>query len=87
MLGAFHVFRVWRAVRFLFMAPFILLMLVVINWMTTPGQWWVQWAALGIGIAWFASLFRVIRAAVILGGIAALVAYLSQRKSIPPGQA
>jgi hypothetical protein len=85
MLGALHVFRIWRAVRFLFMAPFILLMLVVINWMTSPGHWWVQWAALGLGIAWFVSLFRVIRAAVILGGIAALAAYLAQRKSIPPG--
>ncbi len=84
MLGALHLFRVWRAVRFLFLGPLILVLLVIINWMTTPGDWWVQWAALGIGIAWFVCLFRVIRAAVILGGLAALMAYLAQRKASAP---
>jgi len=28
--------------------PFILAMLFVINLVTSPGHWWVQWAALGI---------------------------------------
>jgi hypothetical protein len=84
MFGPLYMFRIWRAVKFLFIGPFILLMLIAINWMTTPGQWWVQWAALGIGIAWFACLFRVVRAAVILGGLAALVAYLTQRKVNTP---
>ena len=83
MLGPFHVFRVWRAVRFLFLGPVILVVLVVINWMTTPGKWWVQWAALGIGIVWILSLLRVLRAIVILGGIAALAAYLAQRNAHP----
>jgi len=68
-----------RAVRFLFTGPLILLMLVVINWMTSPGHWWVKWAALGIGIAWVISLLRVIRAVIILGGLAALIAYLRKR--------
>ena len=54
-------------------------MLVVINLMTSPGDWWVQWAALGIGIAWFVSLFRVIRAVIIAGGLAALGAYILNR--------
>lgn len=69
-----------RAVKFLFTAPLILLFLVIINVMTSPGHWWVQWAALGLGIAWFFSLLKVIRAAVIAGGLAALVAYLSKRQ-------
>lgn len=69
-----------RAVKFLFTAPFILLMLVVINWMTSPGHWWVQWAALGLGIAWFASLLRVIRAVIVAGGLAALGTYLFNRQ-------
>jgi hypothetical protein len=69
-----------RAVKFLFMAPLILAMLFVINWMTSPGHWWVQWAALGIGIAWFLSLLRVIRAAIIMGGLAALAAYVLYRR-------
>lgn len=69
-----------RAVKFLFTAPLILLFLVVINLMTSPGHWWVQWAALGLGIAWFFSLLKVIRALVLAGGLAALVAYLSKRQ-------
>jgi hypothetical protein len=69
-----------RAVKFLFAGPLILVMLFVVNWMTSPGHWWVQWAALGIGIAWFFSLLRVIRAAVILGGLAALAAYILHRR-------
>jgi hypothetical protein len=68
-----------KSFRFLFMGPLILLFLVVINLMTSPGHWWVQWAALGIGIAWVTSLFRVIRAVVVAGGLAALGAWLLNR--------
>jgi len=67
------------AIKCLFMGPLILLFLVVVNLMTSPGQWWVQWAALGIGIAWVISLFRVIKAAIVLGGLAALLAYVANR--------
>jgi hypothetical protein len=69
-----------RAVKFLFTAPLILLMLFVINVMTSPGHWWVQWAALGLGIAWVVSLLRVLRAAIVLGGLAALTAWLLNRR-------
>jgi len=69
-----------RAVKFLFTAPLILLLLVVINVMTSPGHWWVQWAALGLGIAWVVSLLRVIRAVVVAGGLAALGTYLLNRQ-------
>ena len=48
--------------------------------MTSPGHWWVQWPALGIGIAWVFSLLRVIRAVVVLGGLAGLAAYLSRQR-------
>ncbi len=65
---------------FLIKAPFILVLLFVIDLMT-PGGWWVQWAALGIGIAWFCSLFRVLRAVAVLGGLAGLAAYLNGRRS------
>jgi hypothetical protein len=70
-----------RAVKFLFTGPLILLFLVVINWMTSPGEWWVQWAALGLGIAWFFSLLRVIRAVVVAGGLAALGTYLFRKQA------
>jgi len=76
--------KTFRAVKFLFVGPMILLMLVIINYMTSPGDWWVQWAALGIGIAWFISLFRVLAALVVAGGVAGLVAYLRNRQVAAP---
>ncbi len=69
-----------RAVKFLFIAPLIVAMLFVINLMTWSGEWWVQWAAFGIGIAWVISLFKVIRAVVVAGGLAALGAYLLNKQ-------
>ena len=71
----------FRAVKFLFMAPLIVAFLFVINLMTWNGQWWVQWAALGIGIAWVISLFKVIRAVILAGGLAALGAYLLRKNT------
>ena len=68
-----------HSVTFLVKAPFILLFLVLINAMTSPGHWWVQWAALGLGIAWVINLMRVARAAVLLGGLAGLFALFSRR--------
>jgi len=73
------VFGPLRRVKFLITAPFIVLMLFVINVMTSPGQWWVQWAALGIGIAWVINLFKLIRDIVLVGGLAAFGAYLFNR--------
>ncbi len=70
-----------RAIRFLFVGPVVLAFLFVVNLMTSPGHWWVQWAALGIGIAWVLSLIRVLQALVVAGGLAALVAYISSRKT------
>ena len=58
----------------------ILAFLFVINLLTSPAEWWVQWAALGIGIAWVISLVRVVRALVLAGGLAALGLYLSRRR-------
>jgi hypothetical protein len=74
------VLHTMRAAKFLVKAPFILAMLFVINLMTSPGHWWVQWAALGLGIAWVISLMRVARAVVLAGGLAALAAILMRRR-------
>jgi hypothetical protein len=67
------------SLSFLFMAPLILAFLFVVNVMT-GGPWWVQWPALGMGIAWFFSLMRVMRGLVLIGGLAGLAAYLSGRR-------
>lgn len=72
-----------RAVKFLFIAPLILAFLLVVNLMTWSGEWWVQWAALGLGIAWVVSLIRVIRAVILAGGLAALGAFLLARRKGP----
>lgn len=69
------------ALKFLVTGPLILMMLFVINWMTSPGHWWVQWAALGIGIAWVFSLLRVLKALVVAGGLAAFAAWLHNRSA------
>jgi hypothetical protein len=78
-----NIFRTLRAVRFLVTGPAILAVLIVINGMTTPGHWWVKWAALGIGIAWISSLVRVLRAMVLVGGLLALIAYLNKKNDEP----
>ena len=68
-----------ESVKFLFIGPMIVALLFVINLMTSAGTWWVQWPALGIGIAWVICLFRVVGALVVGGGLAALAAYFSRR--------
>ena len=73
--------KTMHALKFLVTGPVILVFLVVVNLMTSPGHWWVQWAALGIGIAWVFSLLRVIRAIVVAGGLAALGAWLANRSN------
>ena len=67
-----------RAVKFLFIGPLALAICFVVDLLTSPGVWWVQWAALGIGIAWVVSLFQVIKAAIVVGGLAALIAMLKK---------
>jgi hypothetical protein len=72
-------FKTLRALRFLVMGPFLLVMLFTVNWITFSGHWWIKWVAVGIAIAWVISLLRVLRALILLGGLAALVAYLRKK--------
>jgi hypothetical protein len=72
--------HMFGSVSFVFMAPLILAFLVILNLMTSPGDWWVQWAALGLGIAWVINLLKLVRTAVMLGGLAGLAAYMSRRR-------
>jgi hypothetical protein len=78
--------QVFRDIKFLFTAPLILLVCVVVDLMTSPGLQWAKWAALGLGIAWFIALFRVLAAAAVAGGLAALfLAWRRRRgKAVPP---
>lgn len=47
----------------------------LINAMTTPGHWWVQWVALGMGIAVVVAWLRAARVLVAAGVLAALAAW------------
>ena len=68
------------SIRFLFTAPLILAFLFFINLVTSPGHWWVEWAALGIGIAWTINMFRLFRTLLLVGGLAGLAAYVARRR-------
>lgn len=74
--------RTVRALKSLFVGPLILVLLVIINMMTAPSHWWVQWPALGIGIAWVISPLRVLRVLILVGGVATLIAYRRRVKWI-----
>ena len=73
--------NVLRSATFLVKAPLILAVLFLVNLLTSPGHWWVQWPALGLGIASMLSLFRVLRAVVLAGGLAALAAIVMRRRT------
>jgi hypothetical protein len=81
--------RTLHALKFLFVGPLVLVLLFFINLFTSPGHWWVQWAALGIGIAWVVSFFRVLKAALLVGGLAAVWSIYKKGQEAsqpPPGQ-
>ncbi|MEM9290694.1 MAG: hypothetical protein AAGD01_03345 [Acidobacteriota bacterium] len=71
--------KVLEYLQFLFIGPVIVLFLAVLNYMVSPGVWWFQFAALGIGIAWVICFVRVVAAALLAGGVAALAAVIYQR--------
>ena len=72
--------RTLRALRFVVVGPFVLGGLFFVNLLTSPGHWWVQWAALGIGIVWMLSLLRVLTAIVVMGGLAAFAAFVIKQR-------
>ena len=72
--------RTFDSLKFLVIGPLILGFLFLINLMTSPGDWWVQWAALGIGVAWVICLLQVLRAVIVAGGLSALGYYLWRRQ-------
>jgi hypothetical protein len=59
-----------EAVTLPFKAIFVVGLCAVINWMTSPGQWWFQWVALGMGIAVVVAWARAFKTLVLLGLVA-----------------
>ena len=37
-------FGAYQSLKFLFIAPLLIVFLFFVNLMTSPGDWWVQWA-------------------------------------------
>jgi hypothetical protein len=50
-----------RAVTTTFNALFVIALTGTINFMTSPGHWWFQWVALGMGIAVVVAWARALR--------------------------
>lgn len=53
-----------------FRALFVVGLCALINWMTSPGHWWVQWVALGMGIAVLVAWARAAKTLLVLGLVA-----------------
>jgi hypothetical protein len=72
-----------RTVADAFAKPFKFLYVVglccLINVVTSPGHWWVQWVALGMGIAVIAAWARAVKLLVAAGAVAALGAWAYRR--------
>ena len=63
-----------RAVLLPFKALFVVGLCFVINWMTSPHHWWVQWVAFGMGIAVLVAWAKAARTLLTL----ALIAYVGR---------
>ena len=68
-----------NSLSFLFTGPLILAFLFFVD-MMTPGPSWWQWAALGIGVAWFFTLLRAMRMLFVVGGLAGLAALIGRNR-------
>jgi hypothetical protein len=65
------------------MAPFKFVFVVglcaFINWMVSPGVWWVKWVAFGMGIAWFVAWARAAKTLLIIGVVAGIGYFIYKR--------
>ena len=62
-----------------FKAVFVVGLCLVINVVTSPGHWWVQWVALGMGIAVLVAWWRALKVLVAGGALLALAAWWQRR--------
>jgi hypothetical protein len=70
--------KLTKAITMPFQAIFVVGLCGFINWFTSPGAWWVQWVAFGMGIAvlcaWADALKVVFKI-----GLAAALGYIAYR--------
>jgi multisubunit Na+/H+ antiporter MnhB subunit len=60
------------AITFPFTFLYVVGLCLFINWFTSPGVWWVQWVAFGMGIALITIWFRAFKFLLATVGIAAI---------------
>ncbi|MBC7623609.1 MAG: hypothetical protein H7232_09510 [Aeromicrobium sp.] len=60
------------AITFPFTFIYVVGLCAFINYFTSPGQWWVQWVAFGMGIALIGIWFRAFKFLVATVGVAAV---------------
>jgi hypothetical protein len=61
-----------RAITYPFRMIFVVGLCAFINYFTSPGVWWVQWVAFGMGIGLIVIWARAIKSLVAAIGIAAI---------------
>jgi UDP-N-acetylmuramyl pentapeptide phosphotransferase/UDP-N-acetylglucosamine-1-phosphate transferase len=79
-----------KAVMFPFTSLFVVGLCGAINWMASPGHWWVQWVAFGMGVALLCVWARALKTVIVAGLLAGLacLAYCWWNRRPPrnPGQ-
>jgi multisubunit Na+/H+ antiporter MnhB subunit len=61
-----------KAVTYPFKMIFVVGICAVVNYMTSPGVWWVQWVVFGMGIGLIAVWFRAAKSIIAAIGVAAI---------------
>ena len=61
-----------KAITYPFKMIFVVSICAIVNYMTSPGNWWVQWVVFGMGIGLIAVWARAIKTLVVTIGIAAI---------------
>jgi hypothetical protein len=69
-----------------FKALFVVGLCVLINAITSPHHWWVQWVALGMGIAVLVTWARAIRTLLVLGLVAWVARWVHRKYGAAAGQ-
>ena len=69
---------VTRALTYPFKMVFVVSICALVNYLTSPGVWWVQWVVIGMGIGLVAVWARAIKTLIATIGIAA-IAYFAYR--------
>lgn len=70
--------EITRAITYPFKMIFVVGLCAFINYFTSPGVWWVQWVAFGMGIGLIAVWVKAIRA-IGVAAVAAAIGYAVYR--------